>query len=99
MREKYDYTVLDSKVGDDDKFSFAVTVRGISRYDGKILAFNDFKIDEDKDGEMFIESQMLIINAEDKTQIEFEDEDREFMERFLNSMLSELIEKQVESTS
>ena len=48
---------------------------------------------------MFIESQMLIINAEDKTQIEFEDEDREFMERFLNSMLSELIEKQVESTS
>ena len=42
MREKYDYTVLDSKVGDDDKFSFAVTVRGISRYDGKILAFNDF---------------------------------------------------------
>jgi hypothetical protein len=96
---KYDYVILDSKTDDDDKFSFALTVKDNPRYAGKILAFKDFKMDEDEKGDLFINTQMLIVDGEDKSEIAIEPEDQVYMEGLMQYMVSDLLEKLVERES
>jgi hypothetical protein len=93
---KYDYVILDSKTDEDDKFSFALAVKDNPRYAGKILAFKDFKMDEDDKGDLFINTQMLIVSGDDaKTEITIEPEDQVYMEGLMQYMVSDLLEKLV----
>lgn len=93
----YDYIVVDSKVDEEtDRFSFAVVIRDNPRYEGKILAFRDFKMDEDEKGDLFVNTQMLIVNSDDKVEVDIQPEDHEYMEGLMQYMLSDLLKKFVD---